>query len=285
MPLATSAPRPLPPSMVERMTLILDMFEHRSTRLSLVEICTHSGLPRSTAHRILEQLVKLHWLEHTPSGYCLGRRSLGLGGYDGRHGEIREAAADYLHDLQLRTGMVVHLAALEGADEIFLDKLGGPFARTLESRVGRRNLAHLTTGGRAMLAWLPPEEVEALLGRRLIDPATARGWDMPRLYQELNRIRRSRGLSFDRGEWTNIMVGRMLPSVAAAVRGPQGPVAAICLCGETSFTTMERLAPLVADAAVRSSRALFPEAQHRHPPVTGQRGHVPRPVASSPRSA
>ncbi len=108
---------------------------------------------------------------------------------------------------------------------------------------------------------------------------------MPRLYQELNRIRRSRGLSFDRGEWTNIMVGRMLPSVAAAVRGPQGPVAAICLCGETSFTTMERLAPLVADAAVRSSRALFPEAQHRHPPVTGQRGHVPRPVASSPRSA
>ena len=42
----------------------------------------------------------------------------------------------------------MHLAALEGADEVFLDKLGGPFARTLESHVGRRSFAHLTTGGR-----------------------------------------------------------------------------------------------------------------------------------------
>ncbi|WP_227983398.1 IclR family transcriptional regulator [Nocardia spumae] len=266
------------------MTLILDMFEHRSTRLSLVEICNHSGLPRSTAHRILEQLVKLHWLEHTPSGYCLGRRSLGLGGYDGQHGEIREAAADYLHDLQLRTGMVVHLAALEGADEIYLDKLGGPFARTLESRVGFRSLAHHTTGGRAMLAWLPPEEVESLLARRLANPATARGWDLAGLYRELNRIRQNRGLSFDRGEWTNIMVGRMLPSVATAIRGPQGPVAAICLCGETNFATMERLAPLVADAATRTARVLFPEAARRHG-VPGQRGTLARPIASSPRSA
>ncbi|WP_245553104.1 IclR family transcriptional regulator [Nocardia veterana] len=277
MPLATSASRSLPPSMVERMTLILDMFEQRSTRLSLVEICTRSGLPRSTAHRILEQLVKLHWLEHTPSGYCLGRRALGLGGHDGRHGEIRAAAAEHLHELQLRTGMVVHLAALEGADEVFLDKLGGPFARTLESHVGRRSYAHLTTGGRAMLAWLPPEEVEALLGKQLSNPARGRGWDLPSLHRELNRIRRNRGLSFDRGEYANAMVGRMLPSVAAAIRGPQGPLAAICLCGETSFAGIERLAPLVAEAAARTSRALTPEVRGRRPA-----GRSDRAAAASP---
>lgn len=289
MPLATSAPRPLPPSMVERMTLILDMFEHRSTRLSLVEICTHSGLPRSTAHRILDQLVKLHWLEHTPSGYCLGRRSLGLGGYDGRHGEIREAAAEHLHELQLRTGLVVHLAALEGADEVFLDKLGGPFARTLESHVGHRSFAHLTTGGRAMLAWLPPEEVEALLGKQLSNPVQGRGWDVPSLHRELNRIRRNRGLSFDRGEYANAMVGRVLPSVAAAIRGPQGPLAAICLCGETNFATMERLAPLVAEAAARTARTLSAESRGRRQVPAGRRGQAVRPsgrpLASSPGRA
>lgn len=278
MPLATSASRSLPPSMVERMTLILDIFEQRSTRLSLVEICARSGLPRSTAHRILEQLVKLHWLEHTPSGYCLGRRALGLGGHDGRHGEIRAAAAEHLHELQLRTGMVVHLAALEGADEVFLDKLGGPFARTLESHVGRRSYAHLTTGGRAMLAWLPPEEVEALLGKQLSNPARGRGWDLPSLHRELNRIRRNRGLSFDGGEYANAMVGRMLPSVAAAIRGPQGPLAAICLCGETSFAGIERLAPLVAEAAARTSRALTPEVGGRRPAGRGDRAAAASPA-------
>ncbi|WP_067868109.1 IclR family transcriptional regulator [Nocardia vermiculata] len=285
MPLATSAARPLPPSMVERMTLILDMFEHRSMRLSLMEICNHSGLPRSTAHRILEQLVKLHWLEHTPTGYTLGRRALGLGGYDGTHGEIRAAAAEHLHELQLRTGMVVHLAALEGADEIFLDKIGGPFARTLESHVGQRSFAYRTTGGRAMLAWLPPEEVEALLGKRL---AKAKDWTLPTLHRELNRIRRSRGLSFDRGENSTMMVGRALPSVATAIRGPQGPVAAICLCGDTntSFATIQRIAPLVAETAARASRALSPDVQprprgqHRHP-----NRPVSRPAAASPRPA
>lgn len=280
MPRATSDNQPLPPSMVERMTLILDMFEHQSTRLSLVDICKHSGLPRSTAHRILEQLVKLHWLEHTPAGYCLGRRALGLGGYDGRHGELREVAAEHLHELQVRTGMVVHLAALEGADEVFLDKLGGPFARTLESHVGLRSLAHHTTGGRAMLAWLPPEEVEALLGKRLANAHSGRGWDLSSLHHELHRIRRNRGLSLDRGEATNAMVGRVLPSVAAAIRGPQGPLAAICLCGEASFTAVQRVAPLVVDAAARASRDLAPGPHTRH--RSAQRG---RPIRAGQHAA
>jgi DNA-binding IclR family transcriptional regulator len=261
MALGTADTRPLPPSMIERMTLILDAFEHRSTRLNLEAVANHTHLPRSTAHRILEQLAKLHWLEHTPTGYCLGRRALSLGGYDGLHGEIRQAAAEHLHELHLRTGMVVHLAALDGPDEVFLDKMGGPFARTLESRIGGRNYAHHTTGGRAMLAWLPPEEVDSRLHRCLSRPERAAGWNLATLHQELNRIRARHGLSFDRGELCNTTSGRRLPSVAAAIRGPEGPIAAICLCDEAkNFQVLARVAPLVAEAARMSSRTLYPES-------------------------
>jgi DNA-binding IclR family transcriptional regulator len=117
--------RELPPSMVERLTLILDEFESRATRLTLEDVARRTHLPRSTAHRILDQLVQLCWLEHTAFGYRLGSRALGLGGRDNGHGEIRGAAAPLLHELQIKTGMVVHLAILDGAQVHYLDKVGG----------------------------------------------------------------------------------------------------------------------------------------------------------------
>lgn len=90
---ATPRPCELPPSMIGRMTLIIDAFENRSSRLTLEEVAYRTRLPRSTAHRILDQLVGCQWLEHTSYGYRLGPRALGLGGQDGSRGEIREAAA------------------------------------------------------------------------------------------------------------------------------------------------------------------------------------------------
>lgn len=75
----------LPPSMAERFTLVLDEFAGPSARLTLEDVARRTHLPRSTAHRILDQLVRLGWLEHTAVGYSLGWRALGLGGRDHGH--------------------------------------------------------------------------------------------------------------------------------------------------------------------------------------------------------
>ncbi|WP_443050263.1 IclR family transcriptional regulator [Streptomyces sp. NBC_00236] len=241
--------------MVERMTLIMDVFEGRAARLSLEEVARSTQLPRSTAHRILDQLVRLRWLEHTALGYGLGRRALGLGGGDGAHGRIREAAAARLHDLQIKTGLVVHLAVLDGAEVHYLDKVGGRFAAAVPSRVGGRAPAHSTALGKAMLAWLEPEDVEARAAEsigRLTHRTIA---DIGTLHQELNRIRRRHGLAFERGECFPDIA-----CVAAAVRGPEGPVAAISLVGD-AWSPLEKVAPLVVDAARQVSRELFPEPE------------------------
>lgn len=211
---AASARRELPPSMVERMTLIIDAFDGRFTHLTLEDVarCTH--LPRSTAHRILDQLVRLNWLEHSSFGYSLGKRALGIGGGDGSHGEIREAAAPLLHDLQMRTRMVVHLAVLDGSEIFYLDKAGGRFALSVPSRVGGRAPAHSTALGKAILAWLEPERVEELVGGKVSRLTSRTIGDIGTLHQELNRIRQRQGLAFERGE--------NVPSIscaAAAIRG------------------------------------------------------------------
>lgn len=248
----TPARKELPPSMVERVTLIMDAFTGRTTRLSLEDVARHTQLPRSTAHRILEQLVRLRWLEHTHFGYGLGRRALGLGGGDGAHAEIRAVAAGRLHHLQIRTGLVVHLAVLDEGQVLYLDKAGGRFAAHVPSWVGGRTPAPATALGKAMLAWLEPEDVESRIADTLgkLTPRTIA--DLPTLHQELHRIRQRRGLAFEHGEF---FPG--IACVAAAVRGPEGPVAAISLAGEAR-TPLEKVAPLVVDAARQVSRELFP---------------------------
>lgn len=250
---AGTATRELPPSMVERMTLILDLFTERQTWLTLEEIARTTGLPRSTAHRILDQLVRLEWLEHASVGYGLGRRSLVLGGGSAEHADLRSAASPYLHDLLLRTGAVIHLGVLEGARVTYLDKLGGRFATTVPSRVGGSAPAHCTGLGKAMLAWLEPEHVDALVGEELRPrtPSTISGLDD--LHVELARIRARSGLALERGECFPDIA-----CVAAAVRGPRGPVGAISIVAAAG-TALERVAPLVLDATRRIAGDLFPE--------------------------
>lgn len=246
--------RDLPPSMIERMTLVLSAFDSRTSRLTLEEVTYRAQLPRSTVHRILLQLVRLNWVEHASFGYCLGRRALGLAGGDGGHSEIRAAAAPLLHELHMQTGMVVHVAVLDGAESVYLDKIGGRFASTLPSRVGGRAPAYSTAGGKSMLAWLDPERVDSLYEQRLA-PCTDRTISgLSTLHQELNRIRQRRGMAFESGESV-----RGVACVGVAVRGHAGPVAAISLCGEARTAPLERAAPLVADAAREVSRTLHPE--------------------------
>ena len=245
--------REVPPSMAERMTLILDSFTSRETRLTLEAIARSTNLPRSTTHRILDQLVRLEWLEHAAGGYGLGRRAFSIGGGSGEHGELRAAASPYLHDLLLRTGAVIHLGVLDGARVRYLDKLGGRFAASVPSRVGGSAPAHCTGLGKAILAWLEPELVEEILDGRLSARTPATIGELNTLHHELGRIRARGGLALERGECVPDIA-----CVAAAIRGPRGPIGAISVVAGAG-TALERVAPLVADAVRRIGEELCPE--------------------------
>jgi DNA-binding IclR family transcriptional regulator len=245
----------LPPSMMERVTLIMDLFEHPQAHLTLETVSTRTHLPRSTTHRILDQLVRLEWLGHTVAGYKLGPRALGLGGRETRHSTLRNAAAPQLLDLALRTKMVVHLAVLEGPEIYYLDKVGGRAAVAIPSRVGGRAVAHCTGLGKAMLAWLSPEEIDARY-EQVIECRTPHSIGrLEDLHRELRAVRRRNGLAIDRGEcFPN------LGCVGLALRGPDGPVGAISVVGD-GRSSLELVAPLVVTAVRLVSQDLFGAVQ------------------------
>jgi DNA-binding IclR family transcriptional regulator len=111
-----------------------------------------------------------------------------------------------------------------------------------------------------MLAWLGPEQVDVQIGRGLGRLTSRTIGDLSTLHQELNRIRQRRGLAFERGECSP-----EISCVAAAVRGPEGPLASISMVGDAR-TPLEKVAPLVVDAARQVSLALHPNLENARRP-------------------
>lgn len=252
-----------PPSMVERMTLIMGAFDGASPWLTLQQIADRSGLPRSTVHRILESLCKLRWLKHTGGGYRLGMRSLELGGLAVAHNELREATAPLLHDLHLRTSTTVHLAVLDRLDIVYLDRVAGRHGAGVQTRVGGRTPAHATAAGKAILAWTDPRQVESMYRVNRLTVRTPRTLTtLEALQQELVAVRARGGLAYDREE-----SAAGLACVAAPLRGSGRAVAAISLTGEAQRMDLARLAPYVQETARQASAALFPRDSSRRRPA------------------
>jgi DNA-binding IclR family transcriptional regulator len=239
--------------MIERMTLILDAFDAATPTLSLLELAERTGLPRSTLHRILDQMIRLRWLAHSAGGYRLGMRPLELGGLAAGHSEFRDVVNPLLHELCQRTGFVSHLAVLDGREVVYLDKVGGRFAANLPTRLGGRLPAHTTAAGKAILASLDPQHVDATFRARLPVRTPRSIRSIADLHNELGQVRLRHGVAMDNEE---SMTG--ISCVAAPLRG-RGPAnAALSLCGDTRAMNFRLLAPMVLEVAREASSALFP---------------------------
>ncbi|MGK8488586.1 IclR family transcriptional regulator [Nocardia asiatica] len=242
----------VPVSMIERMTLILDAFDAATPSLTLLGLVERTGLPRSTVHRILDQMIRLRWLAHTSGGYRLGMRTLELGGLTADHNEIRDAVSPLLHELCQRTGMVGHLAVLDGREVVYLDKAGGRLAAMLPTRLGGRMPAHCTALGKAMLAGLEPSIAEAAF-RTPLPRLTAHTITEPgALHRTLAQIRLRQGVALDREE---SMDG--IACVAAPLRGRGTAPAALSLSGRAEAMSFDKLARVLLEISHEAGRTLF----------------------------
>lgn len=227
---------------VARAALLLDAFEGRE-RMTLTQVVRRTGLPRSSAHRLLERLVQLRWLRRGAGGYELGMRLFELGSLAQHQDSLYQAALPHLHELHNATGHVVHLAVLDGCDAVYLEKVGVGLAARLPSRTGWRHPALRTSVGKALLAHLPPDQVDAVFARERERRTITGSVDERRLRAELSWIR-DRMVSLDREE-TVTGIG----CVGAPVGDPGRMVAAVSVCGPIEDMVGHRLArPLHAAA-------------------------------------
>jgi IclR family KDG regulon transcriptional repressor len=189
-------------SSVKKALELLDHFTEERPELSLAEISREVDAHKSSVFRVLTTLEAAGFLEKDPrSGrYRLGLKILDLAGRVwGRH-DIRQIASPYMDELARETGEITHLAVLDGADIVYLEKRGHGQILTVATRVGGRNPAYASSMGKILLADLSESEVKAVLGPGKLKKLTPNTiTEIPRLLEELDRIR-EQGFALDNEE-------------------------------------------------------------------------------------
>lgn len=190
--------RTLAPSVLWKAFAVLGSFSQSRRVLSLAEIARRSGLPKSTAHRVLSMLLEVDAVEPHDDGYRMGVRMLTMASCAPELG-LRDVALPHLEELHRVTGQTLHLATLRGGEVVYLEKLRMRRSAATPAVVGGRLPAHCTAVGKSMLAFGPPEAVAATTGSPLTGMTPASVTSVPLLSQELARVRRD-GVAFDRQE-------------------------------------------------------------------------------------
>ncbi len=237
--------------MTGRVFRVLDAFGDTDRSLSAAEVVRRTGLPKSTVHRIIGDLVEAGMLERTGAGFCLGVHLFELGCLVPPQRRLREFALPFMEDLYEATHEVVHLGVLHGSDVLYLVKISGHDRVPLPTRDGARMPAHATGLGKAMLALSPRAAVREVLAGplRALTPYTIVVPGV--LLKELAEVART-GLAFDHEE---AVVG--VVCVAAPIFMPGSPtLAAISVTGPSHRFDPDRVASAVRLAAAAITRGL-----------------------------
>ena len=244
-------------SVTSKITSILMTFTEGSVH-SLTEIARLAGLPVSTTHRLTAELASWRLLERTDSGHYrvgLPLRMIGAGGTTPP--SVTERAPWVLEDLATATRSRARLGVLIGTDVSYIEKYPGH--RPVSSFCPAATLpAHPTALGRALLAFSPPDVLDAVLtaGLRPYTPHTITVPDRLRRAITVTRLTR---VAVTRWEFEAGVSG-----VAMPVFGPGGDVVAAI---ELAAGDLGReLQPMVAALAVASrslSRELATEPRRR----------------------
>jgi IclR family pca regulon transcriptional regulator len=211
---------------VSRALGILELFGEQRPALTTSEIARLTGLNRATAYRFCQTLLSLGYLEEVQARtFRPGLKAVSLAQAALSSRELPELALPYLRALREATGETVNMALLDGADVVYVSRLLSNNLLALRLFVGSRLPAYASSLGRAMLAFLPAEEVKALLDDRRLEAITDHTiTDRRRLLAELGRVR-NRGYALNDQE---LVVG--IRGIAAPVFGVSGrPVAAVNL--------------------------------------------------------
>jgi DNA-binding IclR family transcriptional regulator len=107
-------------SVIERVVRILEAFDPDRPSLTLVELAARTGLPASTASRLVEQLVAHGLLHRDGNGQIrIGVRMWELASRASPTLALREIAMPFMEDVQAVVGHHTQLGLRDGKEVLF----------------------------------------------------------------------------------------------------------------------------------------------------------------------
>jgi IclR family pca regulon transcriptional regulator len=201
---------------------VIQAFSQRRHHLTISQVSTTTGLSRAAVRRCLYTLAKLGFAGSDDNRHFFLRpRILALGHSYISSMPLATAAQPVLEHISHLLHESCSIATLDGIEIVYIARANVTRIMSIDLGVGSRLPAFCTSMGRAILANLPPEELESVLARVEFRRYTERTITNPaKLTQVLRQIRRD-GYSMIDQE-----LEHGLRSMAVPIQNPSGKVVA-----------------------------------------------------------
>ncbi|MGW6301052.1 IclR family transcriptional regulator [Peribacillus butanolivorans] len=186
---------------------ILKSFSIDHPELTLSEIAEFVDVSKSTACRLIQTLESEGFIYQNIhfNTYRLGSSVLALSNTVTDQLAILKETTYFLKQLTIQTGESSHIAILENTDVIYLKKEDSQHRVQLLSHIGRRNPAHCTASGQAILAFIKPSTIEKLFENGLEQATKYSEVSLTQLQRILATVR-TQGYSISKGEFIEDIV-------------------------------------------------------------------------------
>jgi DNA-binding IclR family transcriptional regulator len=142
---------------------ILTVFTTAEPRLTLTAISRRLNMPKSTVHHLLSTMAQYGFIEKQDDDtYALGKAIIPLTQSVLVNLELRDRAAPLLRALADSCHESVYLTALDGDSVLYIYAIESSQRLLARTAVGDRAPLYCTSVGKAVLAFCPPETVDAL---------------------------------------------------------------------------------------------------------------------------
>jgi DNA-binding IclR family transcriptional regulator len=242
----------------------LDVLDHVATSqngLTLTQLTRVLGFPRSTMYCLLLTLERSGYIQRNAGRgpYLCGPRLLELSGKTLAGSSLRGMAMPSLRSLMQRTRLATHMATLDG-DQVRIIAQLAPVESRLVTSLGQYMDLHCTALGKAIAAFLPESQVDAIISRRALVAHNERTISSHRRFFEELALTRQRGFAVDDEE--DAIGYRCM--AAPVLDHSRMPLAAVSVLGTTTQITIESFPALGSDlkhAAERISASLLGKHQ------------------------
>jgi IclR family acetate operon transcriptional repressor len=229
---------------VSRALQILSSFTVQDFELSVADLHEKLGIHKSTLVRLLQSMAAEGFIEQNPltGEYRLGIKTFEIGSLYSRTRMMNIGALAHppMQRLSSKLALSANLAVRDGDEIVYvetIDPAGRPMRVSYSA--GDRFGVHHTALGKALIAFLPDEQLQNLLERIELTPLTPHTVStVEDLVKELARVREL-GYAVDDEE---SLPG--LRCVSAPVWNDRRVVAALSASGSTLVVTKERVAEI-----------------------------------------
>ena len=142
---------------------ILNLFiDH--TELSFQEVIELSGIPKTTAFRMLKSLEEMEFLEKgTDAKYRLGILFLKFGHLVSMRLDVRKIAYPIMNELHNDVKEAINLIVRDGNEAMYIEKVDTQQKVRLYTAIGRKSPLYAGACSRAILSFLPDAKIKEYL--------------------------------------------------------------------------------------------------------------------------